>query len=262
MAALPRLARPKSLAGGARALSDQRSNVAWVTAEWPALPHSFEALYSQVQQMQRREEENMQHILRLTSAAILTTAVACGAALAQDFNDEPLQDKWAPTEWGPDDRVGAPNRTKPEMVLKALGLVKKGKVATLGKVKAADLPTVGTRRWNLMIPQTGSPTGAQKLVGNVEYVAAELGQVGTQFDGPGHIGINTSKGKFFYNGRFMGDKGIGASGLGPLGVEHVAEVGFVCRGVLLDAVALRGAHLPGPKATSASDPGIITAKAT
>jgi hypothetical protein len=86
-------------------------------------------------------------------------------------------------------------------------------------------------------------------------VAAELGQIGTQFDGPGHIGINTSKGQYFYNGRFLHDKGIGAAGLGPLGVEHVAEVGFVCRGVLLDAVALRGGQLPVPKENSASDPG-------
>jgi kynurenine formamidase len=43
-------------------------------------------------------------------------------------------------------------------------------------------------------------------------------------------------------------------------VEHVAEVGFVCRGVLLDAVALRGGQLPVPKENSASDPGIVTAK--
>jgi kynurenine formamidase len=58
----------------------------------------------------------------------------------------------------------------------------------------------------------------------------------------------------------MHDKGVGASGLGPLGVEHVAEVGFVCRGVLLDAVALRGGQLPVPKENTATDPGIVTAK--
>jgi kynurenine formamidase len=205
-------------------------------------------------------EENMQRILGLTAAVLALLVVTGGASIAQDINDEPLNEKWAPTEWGPDDKVGAPNRTTPEMVLKATGLVKKGKVATLGKIYAADAPAFGTRRWNLFIPMSGPPTGPQKLVGNVEYVTAELGQIGTQFDGPGHIGINTSKGRFHYNGRFMHDKGIGPSGLGPLGVEHVAEVGFVCRGVLLDAVALRGAQLPVPKENSASDPGIITPK--
>jgi kynurenine formamidase len=65
---------------------------------------------------------------------------------------------------------------------------------------------------------------------------------------------------FFYNGRFLTDEGVSAYGLGPLGVEHVAEKGFVCRGVLLDAVALRGGQLPVPKENSATDPGIINAK--
>ena len=64
------------------------------------------------------------------------------------------------------------------------------------QLSAADALAFGTRRWNLFIPVTGAPAGAQKLVANVEYVAAELGQIGTQFDGPGHIGINTSKGQY------------------------------------------------------------------
>src|SRR5262245_37097774 len=65
---------------------------------------------------------------------------------------------------------------------------------------------------------------------------------------------------FYYNGRFLHDKGIGSEGMGPLGVESVAQKGFVCRGVLLDAVALRGGQLPIPKENNASDPGIVTAK--
>ena len=47
-------------------------------------------------------------------------------------------------------------------------------------------------------------------------------------------------------------------GLGDLGVEHVAEKGFVCRGVLLDAAAYRGLErLPVP--TDTKSPGIVTA---
>jgi kynurenine formamidase len=91
-------------------------------------------------------------------------------------------------------------------------------------------------------------------------VTAELGQIGTQFDGPGHIGVITSKGMFYYNGRYLGSKGIDSGGMGPLGVEHLAQKGFVCRGVVLDAVALRGGQLPIPVENSATDPGIITAK--
>ncbi len=203
----------------------------------------------------------------LTASALLLGAGLSGQALA--VNDEPLRDAWAPSEWGPDDKAGAVNRTTPAMVLKAITLVKQGKVATLGKVYAQDAPAFGSRGWRMTIPglPTGGPFGKQELVYNDEYVATEIGQIGTQFDGPGHIGVITSKGIFFYNGRYLSDKGIGSYGLGPLGVEHVAKIGFVCRGVLLDAVALRGGRLPipqkgtkkGSKKGAKKDPGIVTA---
>jgi kynurenine formamidase len=208
----------------------------------------------------KKLEETMRCLLQL--GAIVGVAVTCGTAAAQDVNDTPLNEKWAPAEWGADDKVGSPNRTTPQLVLKAVGLVKQGKVATLGKIYAADAPAFGTRSWKLVIPgmPTGGPFGGQKMVYNDELVTAELGQIGTQFDGPGHIGVITSKGMFYYNGRFLHDKDVSSTGLGRLGVEHVAQKGFVCRGVLLDAVALRGGQLPVPKENSASDPGIVTPK--
>lgn len=199
---------------------------------------------------------------------IRRSALACAAALlggigsaAFAINDEPLRDKWAPSEWGPDDKAGAANRRTAASVLKAMKLVKKGKVATLGKVYQQEAPGFGSRGWRMTIPglPTGGPFGKQELVYNDEYVATEIGQIGTQFDGPGHIGVTTSKGMFFYNGRYLHDKDVSAYGLGALGVEHVGQLGFVCRGVLLDAVALRGGQaLPVPQ--KAGDPGIITDK--
>jgi hypothetical protein len=202
----------------------------------------------------------MKSLLQL--ATILGVTAVCGTAAAQDVNDAPLNEKWAPAEWGADDKIGAPNRTTPQLVLKAVGLVKQGKTATLGKIYASDAPAFGTRSWKLVIPgkPTGGPFGSQKLVYNDELVTAELGQIGTQFDGPGHNGVITSKGMFYYNGRFLHDPDVSSLGLGRLGVEHLAQKGFVCRGVLLDAVALRGGQLPVPKENNASDPGIVTAK--
>ena len=183
--------------------------------------------------------------------------LVCSQVLAQ--NDQPLRENWAPSEWGADDKVGAVNRTTPEMVLSAAKLVRQGKVATLGKVYQSDMPLFGTRSWDLTIPglPTYQPMGEQLAVGNDEFLSTEIGQVGTQFDGPGHIGVRTSKGDFFYNGRYLEDPDISTSGLGPLGVEHVAQVGFVCRGVLLDAVAYRGGRLPVPTQRS-NDQGIVT----
>jgi hypothetical protein len=126
-------------------------------------------------------EETMKASLRV--AAIAGVSLACGTAAAQDVNDAPFTEKWSPAEWGADDKAGAVNRTTPEIVLKAVGLVKKGKVATLGKVYQSDAPAFGTRSWKLVIPgmPTGGPFGAKKLVYNDELVTAELGQIGTQF---------------------------------------------------------------------------------
>jgi hypothetical protein len=73
------------------------------------------------------------------AASGLCVALALSAT-AQQINDKPLQENWWPSEWGPDDKVGAPNRTTPEMVLEAVQLVKQGKTATLGKFYARDIP--------------------------------------------------------------------------------------------------------------------------
>ena len=89
--------------------------------------------------------------LRLHPAllAIAMASLTASAGAQLPVNDEPLTAKWAPSEWGADDKVGAVNRTTPELVLKAVGLVKKGKSATLGKVYASDAPAFGTRSWKL-----------------------------------------------------------------------------------------------------------------
>lgn len=197
----------------------------------------------------------------LSSLSIAAVALSAAPAFAADVkvNDEPLTEKWAPSEFGADDKIGAANRTTPEMVLKAVGLVKQGKVATLGKVYQQDAPGFGSRGWRMTIPglPTGGPFGDQQLVYNDEYVATEIGQIGTQFDGPGHIGVTTSKGHFFYNGRYT--SGSNAYGMGDLGVQFVAQKGYVCRGVLLDAAAYRGVDQMAVPKGGAGDPSIITA---
>ncbi len=64
----------------------------------------------------------------LAAVALLMGTTLSGPAFA--VNDAPLTEGWAPSEWGPDDKAGAVNRTTAAMVLKAAKLVKQGKVAT------------------------------------------------------------------------------------------------------------------------------------
>jgi kynurenine formamidase len=194
-------------------------------------------------------------------------------ALKGPVSDKPLQEKWAPSKWGAEDRAGSSNHTKNAAnVKKALGTIKQFKVITIGKYYHREAPAFGPRGWQMTIPgtPTGGPFGKNALVYHDELVTTEIGQIQTQFDGPGHIGVNTSRGPMFYNGVISWDayeRGPGGRvvGMGPLGVEHVGENGFVCRLVVLDAVALRKSQgrlsapaemLPIPQ--KAGDPGIVT----
>ncbi len=175
-------------------------------------------------------------------------------------NDAPFDEAWAPSPWGAEDTVGAANRLTPDIVLKHAALIKTGKYTTLGKVYSPDMPFFGSRGFKMTIPglPTGGPFGEHQIVYNDELITTELGQVGTQFDGPGHIGIRTSKGHFYYNGVMLEDE-ANAYGLGRLGVEHVAQKGYVCRGVLLDATTLHGVDmLPIPKTNEKTDIGIVS----
>jgi len=204
-------------------------------------------------------------------------AAFAGAAMAQTLkgpvDDSPITENWAPSKWGADDKAGSANHTKnPANIKRALGTIKQNKSITIGKFYHREAPAFGPRSWNLTIPgtPTGGPFGKNALVYHDELVTTEIGQIQTQFDGPGHIGVNTSKGPMFYNGRISWDayeRGAGGRvlGMGPLGVEHVAEHGFVCRLVVLDAVAYRKSQgtlaasaemLPIPK--DPKSPGIVT----
>jgi hypothetical protein len=103
--------------------------------------------------------------------------------------DTPLGDKWRPNKlWGAGDEAGSTNwYTKPEVLWRALAEAKAGKVYFLGRPYTSTMPTYGDRKFVLRIP--GGPFGANVLVYNDEFVATEIGQVGTQFDGLAHIGI-------------------------------------------------------------------------
>lgn len=179
-----------------------------------------------------------------------TTAMA-GSPLPGPINNAPISEKWAPSKfWGAGDRAGSANHTSNSANIKrALSTIKQYKAMTVGKYYHREAPAFGPRIWNLTIPgtPTGGPFGKNALVYHDEMLTTEIGQIQTQFDGPGHIGVNTANGMFYYNGVDPMDpnngyeRGAGGRvvGMGPLGVEHVGELGFVCRLVVLDAVSYK-----------------------
>ena len=207
--------------------------------------------------------------------ALAKVSLLGGMALAMGFsvafadgppvNDRPLTEKWFPSEYGADDKAGSVNRVTPDKVMKAMKLVKTGKSATLGKPYSKDIPGFGVRGWQMSIPgtPTGGPFGKNALIYHDELVTTEIGQISTQFDGPGHIGVHTSKGNMMYNGRLADNcylRGAGGRvlGMGDCGVEHTANQAFICRGVLIDAMTYKGGGKPLPIPMKAGDPGIIT----
>ena len=123
--------------------------------------------------------------------------VVDGQTLKGPVSDKPLTENWAPSKWGPTDRAGSANHTSNAAnVAKALALIKQNKVITIGKYYHSEAPAFGARGWHMTIPgtPTGGPFGNNALVYHDELVTTEIGQIQTQFDGPGHIGVNTSKG--------------------------------------------------------------------
>src|SRR5688572_3344250 len=142
-------------------------------------------------------------------------------------------DRWYPSRWGADDQRGAANRITPAKVLEAVALIKKGSVYQLGRVYEAGMPMFASRHYSLRIPYVFGPNGTNQMTYHDEIISAEMGQVGTQFDGLGHIGI----GDLFYNGNRRTDFAR-PEGLTKLGIENVGPL--ITRGVLIDVARFKG----------------------
>jgi kynurenine formamidase len=188
-------------------------------------------------------------------AAAPVPALACSA---QDWKacqgkpwivgelETPIGERWWPHKlWGAGDEAGSTNWYKrPEVVQRALAEARTGKTYRLGRPYTATMPTFGERKFVLRIPgsPTGGPMGANAMVYHDDFLATEIGQVGTQFDGLGHIGVAINgaadKGAMrYYNGVTQSEI-EGASGLKKLGVEKLHPI--AARGILIDIAGAKG----------------------
>ena len=172
---------------------------------------------------------------------------AAGALIGGAILYAQTTDRWYPSRWGANDQRGAANRITPAKVLEVKNLITRGAVYPLGRVYEAGMPMFGTRHFSLRIPQAFKIAGANQPVYHDELVSGELGQIGTQFDGLGHLGI----GDLFYNGNNRNDFAQ-ADGLTKLGIENVGPI--VTRGVLIDVAKYKGvAQLPPSYEITAAD---------
>src|SRR5262245_51744415 len=184
----------------------------------------------------------------LVGGAVAATALVSGVAQAQMSpaagTAAPF---WPHPRWGKDDVAGSSNWITPAKVLDTAKWIKDGKIYRIGRLYEASMPKFGERAFTLRIPgsPTGGPFGANKLVYHDEYLATEIGQTGTQFDGLGHIGIQMGKDgdkneMRYYNGHTEQEIG-GAYGLAKIGIENCKP--FFTRGHLFDIEGLKGASM-------------------
>ena len=161
--------------------------------------------------------------------------VGATVAAAQDWRPVPSGQR-CPSRWGAADERGAANHMSPETVMRAVRLVKEGKIYELGRVLEPAMPLFGLRKFNVYTLRTGPSSGPNELRGNEETVTTELGQVGTQFDGLPHIGIADE----LYNCNKT-DAVATRTGFTKLGVEKVGAL--FTRAVMLDVAAAKGSQM-------------------
>jgi len=143
--------------------------------------------------------------------------------------------------WGDDDQIGALNNIDQSDIVRAAGLIKKGKVFSLGLDLKREIQSgLFGGRWNLIHQMlvTGTDAVAGKQDGDgkayLRYADDAINmpcQGSTQWDGLGHIFLDDK----MYNGYPATD--VTVKGAARLGIENVRDK-MVGRGVLLDVARL------------------------
>jgi len=133
--------------------------------------------------------------------------------------------------WGNDDRIGMLNLQSPESILRALRLVKKGKLYNLSVPLAEDGPQWPAfhKTWQTTFLTTNSDPCAFQVADDILTLVTHSG---THMDALGHC-WNDGK---LWNGR--SHEHVDSYGTRWAGIENVR--GFVTRGVMLDIPRFKG----------------------
>ena len=111
------------------------------------------------------------------------------ASLRGDAQTREAGPWWPHPEWGAMDQAGASNRITPEKIVAAIRLVRTGSIYELGQVYERGMPLRGTRDSRCDSGTAIGPGAKSRHLSTTNFWRAEVGQVGTQFDGLGHIGV-------------------------------------------------------------------------
>lgn len=184
-------------------------------------------------------------MIEMNRVLVVVTAVAMSLSAPTSVFGQVSDDAWWPSKWGEDDEAGASNLVDGESVLAATALIRRGEIYELGRVYERDMPMRGERVFTQRLSATlgPGPEGTSPLVARVEYLCTEIGQVGTQVDGLGHVSIRTSMSPpevRFYNGYLERDL-VSNSGFSRLGIEKMKPL--FTRGVLIDVAREKGRML-------------------
>jgi hypothetical protein len=156
-----------------------------------------------------------------------------------------LKADWFNSRWGREDQRGNGNLMTRDKVLEAVKLIKTGEIVSLGMPYDARMPIAPGRAYALRMPggPTGGPYGDKsKTIWNDEFIATEIGQIGTQMDEMGHLGCmcgmrGDKTNMLFYNGHRLSEMWSPYM-LKKLGIENARP--FFTRGVLFDVQGLKG----------------------
>ena len=168
--------------------------------------------------------------------AVAAAFVLANAAVQAQSWQPPADSQRCPSKWGAGDQRGAANLMNSETVLKAARLIRAGEVIELGHVLTSTMPLSAGRRFEVDTKRTTMAPQSNRRGSNEELVIAEIGQVGTQFDGFAHQTIGNS----LYN-CFKVDEVSTRNGFTKLGIQNVGAL--VTRGVLIDVAALKGVDI-------------------
>jgi len=168
--------------------------------------------------------------LTTVAAALVASFAISGAAWAAECK---------PSKWGKDDQIGAANMVKPESVMAASKLIKKGETHPLGIVIDPNMPAFPPRKMMLQVVQPNQQYGRSMekdfgwpIVYNDDVTQLWWG-TGPQIDGLGHLGEEG----VFYNCN-EGKEFAALTGLKKLGIHAIPPL--VARGVMLDIAKLKG----------------------